>query len=189
MSDFLQLCVVALAAVGPASAVRGVAAALPDTRRRICLAALACATSFAVIAVAIAAREPLLTFLDISAETFWIAAGLLMMPPAAAQLWWGSALHDMSRADWRAALVPLAVPRLAGPAAIAFSVAEAEREGAAATLGAVSLALLLTWAALAAAAWLQRGLRTDIIDLLARFSGMVLAIAAVELIAAGVETV
>jgi small neutral amino acid transporter SnatA (MarC family) len=158
MDDFARALLVFFVAVNPAAAVQAFDAVAPNVPRRdrALVATAAGAIALALLALAAALRDPLLDFLALSDVSFDLAAGLVMVVGAVRVLWHGRALdapsHERSPSLWRAAVAPLAVPVIAGPATLAATVAyatsvpRARRRGAAGwlpALAAVTAALLM----------------------------------------------
>jgi multiple antibiotic resistance protein len=153
MDDFARALLVFFVAVNPAAAVQAFDAVAPNVPRRdrALVATAAGAIALALLALAAALRDPLLDFLALSDVSFDLAAGLVMVVGAVRVLWHGRALdapsHERSPSLWRAAVAPLAVPVIAGPATLAATVAYVGRYDAAPTLLAAAAIIVLTSAA------------------------------------------
>ena len=116
MSDALLLLAVFWAAINPPASV----ASLPDAfegierETRRALAATAWVVAAALLALAALLHGPFLDLLDVSAPSFDIAAGIIMLAGAARPLLRGRAVEEVTAslldASPRAAIVPLAVP-------------------------------------------------------------------------------
>ena len=166
--------------------------AWPETRRTRLLAASA-ALAVLLLALAAVLHGPLLDLLDVSAASFDVAAGIVMLAGAARPLLRGRAIEEGVAATAgdgrRAVLAPLAVPLLATPAALAAAVSWGERAGEAPT----ALAAIVLVAA--SAHWLARGplphsgAGRAALDALARLTGALLAALAVGLVVRGVLAV
>jgi len=129
---------------------------------------------------------PLLRSLQITPETFRIAAGIAAVLAAAYVLMMPRPAAEPVPGGWWAALWPVCFPLLAGPEVMAMAVASGAREGVLATLAAVgaSLAVLLALGALP-----RRSLTDRVLLWLARVLGMVLLVAGLWLAVDGIRDV
>ncbi len=155
-------------------------------------ALLAAAMSFALFALALALGDDVLDALDISPDSFRIAAGILMMPRATRLLRTGDtmALPAAPAASvWRAALVPGAIPLLIAPSSLAVAVAHLDRAGAGMTLAAAATIAVIAAAAFAFAPRLVRSPGPSWLGAGGRATGVLLVIVAVEMIESGVRGV
>ena len=195
MSDALLLLAVFWAAINPPASV----ASLPDafegiergTRRA--LAVTAWVVAAALLAAAALLHGPFLDLLDVSASSFDIAAGIIMLAGAARPLLRGRAIEEATAslldASPRAAVVPLAVPLLASPAALAAAIAYGERAGEGPT---IVVAVVVSGVAVLAMVvgplhrWRHR---QPLDDALARITGALLVVVAIGLIVDGVLSV
>ena len=193
MSELPLLLIVFWAALNPpASAASLASAALPGEERPRLIAA-AGALAAVVLLLAAVLHGPLLDLLDVSAASFDIAAGIVMMAGAARPLLRGRAIEEAIAAaagdGQRAILAPLAVPLLATPAALAAAVSWGERAGEAQTALVAIVLVALT------ALWLARGPQPQsragraALDALARLTGALLAVLAVGLLVQGIMAV
>lgn len=162
---------------------------------------LAPAERLRVAAVAVLAAGALLTafalgglevlaFLGISLESFRVAAGLLLLLPAYRLVAEGQPLDAVQRetaTPIEIALVPLAMPLLAGPGALATTITFADTRGAGLTILAFGVALGLSFVAFVAAGRLLTWLGVAGLRLLSRLVGVLLVAIAVELILAGLR--
>lgn len=157
-------------------------------RRRLEVAAYACASAFAMLAVFSAGGKELLDFLGISTESFKVAAGLLLLPPAFRLVTQGQSM-DVSEQErvtpLELALVPLAMPLLAGPGALAAAVSFSDSAGIGTTVLAVALVLAFAFAAFAAAEWLFDRLGAPFLRVLARIVGILLFAIAIDFVLEG----
>lgn len=194
MSELPLLLVVFWAALNPPASVASLAGAeLPPARERVRRMAAAAVLAAALLLLAAVLHGPLLDLLDVSAASFDIAAGLVMVAGAARPLLRGRAIEEGVAAaagdGWRAVLAPLAVPLLATPAALAAAVSWAGRAGEApaAVAAIVLVALSAHWLAY----WPQPRSRAGraALDALARLTGVLLAVLAVGLVVQGVLAV
>ena len=146
-----------------------------------------------LLLLAAALHEPLLDLLDVSAASFDVAAGLVMLAGAARPLLRGRAIEEAVAAaagdGRRAALAPLAVPLLATPPRWPPPSPGASAPARRRRLSPRSCSLLFS------ALWLARapqpGSRAGraALDALARLTGVLLAVLAVGLVVRGVLAV
>ena len=188
MEDFGRALIIFFAAINPAAALLALDAAGDHSRsRRSAIAALAAVAAFALLAFAAVMRQPLLDALDASGESFEVAAAVVMVVAAARPLLTGRAVAVEPRSTarwWSFALAPLAVPALAGPAALAAAVVYVERYDAAPALAAAAVVLALT---AAASATTQAG--TPALTALARVTAVLLVFVAFALAVDAVRSV
>ncbi|MCL6507569.1 MAG: hypothetical protein K6T59_11125, partial [Bryobacteraceae bacterium] len=113
-------------------------------RQRLQVALVAVVAAGALLTLfALGGREAL-AFLGISAESFRVAAGLLLLVPAYRLVAAGQPLDHVEReaaSPIELALVPLAMPLIAGPGALATTIAFTEVRGAPATILAFTVVL------------------------------------------------
>ncbi len=195
MTDTLLLVVVFWAAINPPASL----ASLPDSfegverRGRTTLVIGGWVVAAALIALATLLRQPWLDLLEVSAPSFDIAAGIVMLAGAWRPLVRGRAIEEgtasLLDASPRAALAPLAVPLLASPAALAAAIAYGDRAGEGATIvvaAAVSGVAALVMVLGPSLRWRHR----QALDAaLARLTGALLVAVAVGLIVGGVLNV
>ena len=194
MSELPLLLIVFWAALNPpASAASLASATLPPSRQTDRLLVAAGAIAAVLLLLAAVLHGPLLDLLDVSAASFDIAAGLVMLAGAARPLLRGRAIEEGIAAaagdGRRAVLAPLAVPLLATPAALAAAISWGERAGEAQTAAAaiVLVALSALWLARAPQPSSRAGRAA--LDALARLTGVLLAVLAVGLVVRGVLAV
>ena len=194
MSELPLLLIVFWAALNPpASAASLASATLPPSRQTDRLLAAAGVIAAALLLLAAVLHRPLLDLLDVSAASFDVAAGLVMLAGAARPLLRGRAIEEGIAAaagdGRRAVLAPLAVPLLATPAALAAALSWGERAGEAQTAAAaiVLVALSALWLARAPQPSSRAGRAA--LDALARLTGVLLAVLAVGLVVRGVLAV
>ncbi len=195
MSDALLLLAVFWAATNPPASI----ASLPEDFEGIDRAArtrLLVAGWFAagvLLVVSAMMHGQLLDLLGVAAPSFDIAAGIVMLAGAARPLLRGRAIEESTAslldASDRAALIPLAVPLLASPAALAAAISHSERVGEGETIVAALLLAGATALAMRAEPLLQWRHRPVVARVLARLTGGLLVFVAVSLIVDGVLSV
>jgi multiple antibiotic resistance protein len=156
-------------------------------------------TTIAVAVVLIVATllgKPLLNFFGISIASFKVGGGILLLLMAISMM---QARHTQSRqtpeeaeeAEEKAsiAVVPIAMPLLAGPGAISTVIIYADASSQPLHIGLIIIIILLvallTWIALTVAGPVRRMLSKTGINIATRLMGLLLAAIAVEFIAGG----
>ncbi len=194
MSELPLLLIVFWAALNPPASAASLASVEPlAAGRRDGLLAAAGPLAAALLLLAAVLHGPLLDLLDVSAASFDIAAGIVLVAGAARPLLRGRAIEEAIAAaagdGRRAVLAPLAVPLLATPAALVAAVSWGERAGEAQTAVVAVVLVALT------ALWLARGPQPHsragraALDALARLTGALLAVLAVGLVVQGIMAV
>lgn len=159
-------------------------------REKLLAAGIAVAASFLMLlAFALSGRE-VLDFLGISSESFHVAAGLLLVPPAYMLVTEGQPAHadatkPASPLDF--ALAPLATPLIAGPGALAATISFSQSVGTGETLAAIGIVLGLTLLAFLAAESLFNLLGEPLLKLISRGVGIVLFAIAVDFVLDGLR--
>lgn len=195
MSDALLLFAVFWAALNPPASI----ASLPEGFEgieRVARTRLLVAGWFAAGVLIVAAammHGQLLELLGVAAPSFDIAAGIVMLAGAARPLLSGRAIEESTAslldASDRAALIPLAVPLLATPAALAAGISHGGRVGEGETIVAALVLAGVTALAMRWDALLQWQHRQVVASVLARLTGGLLVFVAVALIVDGVFSV
>jgi small neutral amino acid transporter SnatA (MarC family) len=194
MGDFPQTLLGIFAAVAPFGALpvfARLAEREPGVHPPLFLALVAlCA--FAALAAAALVADPFLDWLDVTPENFQFAAAVIMSPLAIRLLVFGTTMGlpgDGSQAGRLAWAVPLGVPLVAGPAALAAAMSYGTRFGIPEVLAAAALVVVFTAALFFVSDRAARLLRGAGMDVLARLSGALLVVIAVELAIDGVRSV
>lgn len=162
------------------------------------VAARAATAATCVLLASALAGEAALRFFGIGVPSFRVGGGILVLliavdmllaRPSRAR----STPEESAEAGGREdiAVVPLAVPLLAGPGAISAVILHAEQAGALADRlvlsGAILLVGIVCWVALRLAVPIGARLGATGINVLTRLMGLILAAIAVEFLAAGVR--
>lgn len=135
---------------------------------------------------------PLLRFLGVSLGAMQVGGGIIVLLLAIAMVLGQETSFKGSNQGGakQAALVPLAIPLLAGPAAFSYVMGNSEWRGAA-DLVHVVLPILIVgggcWISFHAACLAQKQIRQSTLDIVERVSGFILAAMAVEMIATGLR--
>jgi len=150
-----------------------------------------------VLSVAALLGQQILGLFGISIDSFRVGGGLLILLMAVSMMHakMSGAQHtdkESEEAHERAdvAVVPLAIPLLAGPGAISTAIIYAHRDMGwmhAALIGEIWIAALLVWLTLRSALPISRALGTTGINIATRLMGLVLAAIAVEFIVNGLK--
>jgi small neutral amino acid transporter SnatA (MarC family) len=191
MSDFVRAMVGLFAALAPFGAMlpftRVVAGVESGARRQ--MAAGACLGALGLLALAALAGDPLLEWLDISAENFQLAAACLVLPQAFHLLWRGESLGALGPegAERGPAVLSIIFPVLAGPGALGMAISYATRFDVGIAVAACAAVLGLTAVILVVAA--ERTWDRRLIRALAMLNGALLVVIAVEMAVDGVQSV
>lgn len=133
--------------------------------------------------------DAVLDFLGISQESFQIAAGLLLLPAAYRLVMEGEPFQpresgaEMKPVDL--ALVPLAMPLIAGPGALAATIAFTDSLGRQPTIAAFAVVLAISFLGFVTAERLFNLVGEAILKLMARLVGIVLFAIAVDFVLDG----
>jgi MarC family membrane protein len=158
--------------------------------QKLLAAAIATIAAFLMLLAFSLGGQEVLDFLGISQESFQVAAGLLLLPPAYRLVAEGqpAAVDENRRVEpLDFALVPLATPLIAGPGALAATTSFSQSVGTGTTLAAISIILLITFVAFAAADWLFRLAGAAVLQVMSRIVGIVLFAIAVDFVLDGVR--
>ena len=195
MADLVLLTVVFSAAMNGPASIASLPEAFADVSRsrRAALAVGAWIAAAAMLAFAVPLHGWLLEVFDISAPTFELAAGVVMLAGALRPLMQGRAIEAATASlldeSPRAAIAPLAMPLIASPAAIAVSMAFAPRVGDGLTIAVAVVLAGLTALSIGTEPQPRTTHRRAFNAVFARLSALVLVVAAIALIVDGVQSV
>lgn len=127
---------------------------LPGRREAVALGAV---LALAAVAALAAAGGALLDALDVSPESFRLAAAVILALEGARSLVLARPAAEPELGGLGAALVPVAFPLLLSPGVVALAIAAGGDDAELQALGALGIAL----AAVLALTWAPRGLRAD----------------------------
>ena len=189
MSDYLRLLLIFAVAINPAAAWRAFEPIQKNLgRRRAVTTGLAVVVAGGMFVASVAVADPLLDWLDVAPETFRIATGIVMAVSGMLVLVLGRSAIAMPSEDasgWQAGIFPLAIPLLAGPAALiagmSYGVDEGEAKAWLAAMPAVVVGAALALVPLAR--W------RPVADGVARVCAGVLVIVASGLVVEGVRDI
>jgi multiple antibiotic resistance protein len=168
----------------------------PKRRRTALRAALACFVTLSLFAVT---GGLLFRAFGITLGAFKIAGGLMLFLMAIDMM---KAQHSRTRSTEEeeqegeekddVAIVPMAIPFLAGPGAIATVMVMMSRAGGrpmavASVFGAIAVTTLVTWLLLRSAASAERFLSKTMLNVMNRVFGLILAAVAVEFVIGGLR--
>ncbi len=185
MSEFARAFLGMFAAAAPFGALPVFLNAHVGAEQRRRVVALMYVAALLLLGAAVLGAEPFLDWLDISPESFQLAAGLIMLPQALQLVWRGRTLSGAEAGT----IVPLAAPLLAGPASVAAAMSYGTRFGEVEAVRASALVLFGTGGLLLAGEWVERRLGSATIGLLGRLNGALLVIIAIEMAVDGVRSV
>lgn len=166
------------------AALRGVA-----PQRRLAVVARECAIAYAVLLAFLFGGREFLALMRLSEASLSIAGGLILFLIALRMVFAHPDGVFGDAADGEPFIVPLAIPAIAGPSALATVMLMASRApGSIPTLvGAVSIAMAVTLAVLAVADRVHRWIGARGVVAMERLMGLVLTALAVEMLLAGVR--
>ena len=198
MSEFVLFFISLFSVVNPFSVIPafvGLTAEVPSPERRRMTRQTSLAV-FLILAISYLTGEGLLRFFSISVQSLRVAGGMLILAMA-----WSMLHAKVSQAKQTAeeaeeaphrpniAVVPLAMPLLAGPGSISLMIIAAGRTDGLVNHVFVLLAALAVgvsvWIILQAAGPIAKALGTTGMNVATRFMGLILAAIAVEFITSG----
>ena len=148
--------------------------------------------------VSLFAGEHLLSLFGITIDSFRVGGGILVLLMAIAMLHAKTSLvkqtdkeADESIEKESVAIVPLAMPLLAGPGAISTVILTAHKAHGIAHYMIIALIIVLlaavVWAVLRLAPWIESHIGSTGINVFTRIMGLILTAIAIEFIAAGIK--
>ena len=160
--------------------------------QRVAVALLATFSAFIILLLFLLVGTPLLRYLGISLDAFQVAAGILLLIPALRLIDKGTPMEVGAVAGASpssVAVVPLGVPLLAGPGAIASAILFRDSIGGLTTLAAAATILIFTAIMFCLASVLALARHRLIVETLAKMVGILLAVLAVQFILSGAAAV
>lgn len=185
--SFGLLVVVMFAAVNPFAAAMAVLRERGHGQARpgLMTSAFGAGIALGLLVLAAVGAEKLLGFLEVEPETFRVAAGVVMAAIGLRIAVFGAALPAGKSTGLEAAVFPLAIPLIAGPAVLMAAVSLGADEGVGRTVGAGAIAVGIAFALLVTPGTRQGGA----LDALARLTGALLVAAGAGLIVDGVRAI
>ena len=140
--------------------------------------------AFLVALVFLGFGQSLLHYLGITLSDFRIAGGIVLLLIALADMATGP--EKAQNVTGASGIVPLAVPLITGPAALAAIVLEVGARGYAITFAAMVVNYLIAWFALAQCERIERVLGKDGSVVLSKIAALLLAAIAISMIRSGI---
>ena len=190
--DFLSAFIVLLIVTDPLGNVPVVLSLLRGVppRRRLWVISRECLIATAMLLLFMLVGERLLEAMRLTNVSLEIAGGVILFLIALGMVFPRMGTHlESSDGDSEPMLVPLAVPLIAGPSALATVVLLASRQPGHAWswAAAIVLAMAVGWVVLASAERLSRRLGHSGLQALERFMGLLLSAMAVEMLISGLH--
>ncbi len=199
-TDYIKLFVGMLAIVNPVGAIPIFISmtATQNNDERLQTTNLVAIGVCSILMVALLAGELLLTFFGITIDSFRVGGGILVLLMAIAMLQAKTSevrqTHqeaDESMDKDSVAIVPLAMPLLAGPGAISTVILAAHKAHSITHYIIMAFSILVlslsVWVALRMTPWVKNHVSETGINIFTRIMGLILAAIAIEFIANGVK--
>ncbi|GAB4322659.1 MAG: hypothetical protein Kow0010_03510 [Dehalococcoidia bacterium] len=184
MSDFARMLLVFFATVNPAYVLLSAAGPLSGRGGRAPLAGAAGVIAVVLALAAAFGSNRILDALEVEPETFRTSAGIVMVVVGVLIIWRPTERYPFDPGPG-AAIFPLAIPLLAGPATLVAAISSADDPGRAETALAATIIVAATASAVAIAPARFEAALTSI----ARLTGALLIVLAVALIVSGVRDI
>jgi multiple antibiotic resistance protein len=158
--------------------------------QKLLAAAIATTAAFVLLLIFAIGGEQVLDALGISPDSFQVAAGLLLIPPAYRLVMEGQPAHaeeGETPSPLDIALVPLATPLIAGPGALAATTSFSDSIGRETTIAAFTIVLVMMFATFALADRFFSLLGQPVLKMLARIVGIILFAIAVDFVLDGLR--
>ncbi len=199
-AEYIKIFIALLAIVNPLGVVPlfiSITANETPSERRTTIKQVAIGVA-SILLVSLFFGEALLHFFGISIDSFRVGGGILILLMAIAML--HAKTSPLKQTDKEAneslqkeavAIVPLAMPLLAGPGAISTVILAAHKSTGImhylmVALGIIALSII-TWIALRLSPWIQKRISATGLNIFTRIMGLILAAIAVEYIANGLK--
>jgi multiple antibiotic resistance protein len=199
-ADYIKIFITLLAVVDPLAAIPVIVVMMrrdnaPDLKSIARTVALAVSS---LMLLALYTGESMLVFLGISINSFRVSGGILLMLMSLAMLQGKISETVLNKAEAKEgetmetfAVVPLAIPLLAGPGAISTVILYAQKGSGIHHYLMISLDILsvafILWCVVRATPWLTQRLSQTGINVIIRLMGLILLALAVEFIAGGIK--
>lgn len=148
-----------------------------------------CAIAFGILLIAMLAGRSILELLDITDDTMKAAGGLILLLIAINMIFPGAGARlGEGPSEGEPLIVPIAVPLISGPSAVAAAmlVAAENPSGILMCIGALLLCIGITAAVLFASSWIKKALGEQIIVAIERLMGLILTAVAMGMLMSGV---
>lgn len=199
-AEYIKIFVGLLAIINPMGAIPLFISMTADenmTQRRETINLVAIGVGV-ILLVSLFFGELLLTFFGITIDSFRVGGGILVLLMAIAML--HAKMSPIRQTDEEAsesiekesvAIVPLAMPLLAGPGAISTVILAAHKSNGVVHYLVIALGILLlsalVWIVLRVSPWLEKHISATGINIFTRIMGLILAAIAIEFIANGLK--
>jgi multiple antibiotic resistance protein len=200
LADYLKITVAMLVILNPLGVVPifAVMTRSNTTAERMRIARIAAFTVGLVLVVSALVGDTLLNLFGITIASFKVGGAILILLTAVSMMQASVTREKQTPEEAREAedkasiaVVPLAIPLLAGPGAISASIIyAADMAGPAhraAIVGCGVAAALVTWISLRIASRIARFMSTTVVNILVRLMGLVLAALAAEIFTSGLK--
>ena len=193
ISELLSATILLLLVIDPLGNVPLVVSALGSTppARQVRVVARECLIAYGLLLVFLFGGHAFLTLMHLSETSLTIAGGVILFLIALRMVFSHPEGVFGAASGSEPFIVPLAIPAIAGPSALATVMLMASRDPAHTGVWALALtgAMAVTTLALIAAGWLQRLLGDRVIRAFERLIGLVLTAVAVEMLIGGIKEV
>ena len=168
--------------------VNAMLAGVPSGRRRLVIVR-ECAIAFALLMAFMLGGHKFLEVMRLSETSLSIAGGVILFMIAIRMVFPGSGAALAGSATGEPFIVPLAIPFIAGPSALATVMLMATREPAKLGMWAVAITLTMAFVTLVLLAGekLQRWLGDRVMQAIERLMGLILTAMAVEMLLGGIR--
>jgi MarC family membrane protein len=192
-SELLSAAILLLLVIDPLGNVPLVVSALGSTppARQVRVVARECLIAYGLLLVFLFGGHAFLTLMHLSETSLTIAGGVILFLIALRMVFSHPEGVFGAASGSEPFIVPLAIPAIAGPSALATVMLMASRDPAHTGVWALALtgAMAVTTLTLVAAGWLQRLLGDRVIRAFERLIGLVLTAVAVEMLIGGIKEV
>ena len=185
MTDFSRVAVGLFLVLNAPGALGAFAAIAPrDAPARLRLVGGVLAIALGALVVAAVLSDPFLDWLHISPETFQVAAGIVMLTLGLRLLFFGEMGPPSATSP-----LPGALSLVLGPVLIVAMLSYSARFGTGTSLGAAVLAVVVSGCLLTGAGWLSTRIGSAGRSAVARFSGALIVLLAIQLMVDGIQSV
>ena len=199
-TDYIKIFVGLIAIVNPIGAIPiflGLTSGVTEANRRLITNRVATTVGW-ILLLALAVGEQILEFFGISINSFRVGGGILILLVSVSMLHARTSGTAQTTDEAREtaekesiAVVPLAIPLLAGPGAISTVILDAHKGSGLLHYGIVALSILaltaMLWFTLRLSPYIARHISVTGINVFTRIMGLILAAIAVEFIANGLK--
>jgi MarC family membrane protein len=193
IAELLSATILLLLVIDPLGNVPLVVSALGSTppARQVRVVARECLIAYGLLLVFLFGGHAFLTLMHLSETSLTIAGGVILFLIALRMVFSHPEGVFGAASGSEPFIVPLAIPAIAGPSALATVMLMASRDPAHTGVWALALtgAMAVTTLTLVAAGWLQRLLGDRVIRAFERLIGLVLTAVAVEMLIGGIKEV